>query len=325
MIFYLALGREAYTLTDYLADRGARWRQTIQVIPYESLSRIGGLPIGTYIFSDLDRLTRAQMMMAIKLYATLAKQRPDLLLLNDPARFTGRFDLLSLLYQEGRNDFNVYRPYELPDEIAYPVFLRFERDHLGARSPLLQNRTELDLAISDAVCNGAWPSNLMVVEFCDTSDGAGVFRKYSVWRFGRHYMARHQLTGHQWVQKHLRAKEGFPFPQAWVAEERRFLDTNPHLKSVREVFELANIEFGRIDYSVKNGRIQVWEINTNPNCITRRSEQMAERMIFDELIVPKFDEAWQLINCALPPAPTIPYQFDHKELFVHPVEKWTLG
>ena len=30
------------------------------------------------------------------------------------------------------------------------------------------------------------------------------------------------------------------------------------------VFELANIQYGRIDYALHDGRIEVFEINTNP-------------------------------------------------------------
>ena len=30
------------------------------------------------------------------------------------------------------------------------------------------------------------------------------------------------------------------------------------------MFELTQVDYGRIDYSIKDGKIQVWEINTNP-------------------------------------------------------------
>ncbi len=33
---------------------------------------------------------------------------------------------------------------------------------------------------------------------------------------------------------------------------------------MQQVFQRAGIDYGRIDYTVANGRIQVFEINTNP-------------------------------------------------------------
>ena len=57
---------------------------------------------------------------------------------------------------------------------------------------------------------------------------------------------------------------------AVISEENAYLDANPHESELREIFELADIEYGRIDYGIKGGRIQVWEINTNPTVLLRR-------------------------------------------------------
>lgn len=46
--------------------------------------------------------------------------------------------------------------------------------------------------------------------------------------------------------------------------ERQYVQTNPHESPLKEIFRLANIEYGRVDYSMYQGKIQVWEINTNP-------------------------------------------------------------
>ena len=35
-------------------------------------------------------------------------------------------------------------------------------------------------------------------------------------------------------------------------------------KQLREIFDLAQIEYGRIDYGMLDGKVQCWEINTNP-------------------------------------------------------------
>ena len=49
-----------------------------------------------------------------------------------------------------------------------------------------------------------------------------------------------------------------------VREEREYFDNHPHDAWLWEVFRIANIEFGRIDYGIVDGVPQVWEINTNP-------------------------------------------------------------
>jgi hypothetical protein len=47
-------------------------------------------------------------------------------------------------------------------------------------------------------------------------------------------------------------------------EDLRFVKSNPHVDQVMAAFEVAGLTWGRIDYGVKDGRIQVWEINDNP-------------------------------------------------------------
>jgi hypothetical protein len=49
-----------------------------------------------------------------------------------------------------------------------------------------------------------------------------------------------------------------------LREEQDYLATNPHERQLREIFALARIEYGRIDYSFRGDAMQVWEINTNP-------------------------------------------------------------
>ena len=40
--------------------------------------------------------------------------------------------------------------------------------------------------------------------------------------------------------------------------------SDPHHDLLKKIFSAGRIDFGRIDYSVLNGNIRVWEINTNP-------------------------------------------------------------
>jgi hypothetical protein len=49
-----------------------------------------------------------------------------------------------------------------------------------------------------------------------------------------------------------------------TAKANEFFNTNPHEAWIREMFAIAHIDYGRIDYGILNGKPQVWEINTNP-------------------------------------------------------------
>jgi hypothetical protein len=43
------------------------------------------------------------------------------------------------------------------------------------------------------------------------------------------------------------------------------VNTNPLLLPVTKAFELANINYGRADFGIVNGRPEIYEINTNPH------------------------------------------------------------
>jgi hypothetical protein len=42
------------------------------------------------------------------------------------------------------------------------------------------------------------------------------------------------------------------------------VEDNPHEAWLRRVCELGGVEYGRVDYGMLDGRLQLWEINTNP-------------------------------------------------------------
>ncbi|MFI5426708.1 hypothetical protein [Aeromicrobium sp. UC242_57] len=62
------------------------------------------------------------------------------------------------------------------------------------------------------------------------------------------------------------------------AEELEFIENFPHHDDVAEAFELAGLDYGRIDYGIVDGRMQVWEINTNPIVLHRPHMIEPERM-----------------------------------------------
>jgi hypothetical protein len=98
-----------------------------------------------------------------------------------------------------------------------------------------------------------------VVEFCDTSDSSGIFRKYSAFRVGQHIIPGHLLFSRYWMQK----RPDLIDPSK-VEEEHRYLRDNPHRAQLLRLFQVAGAEYGRIDYGISPSGIQTWEINTNP-------------------------------------------------------------
>src|SRR5690606_31029109 len=73
------------------------------------------------------------------------------------------------------------------------------------------------------------------------------------------------------ARRHYNVKRPQSKQKDWVlAEDRRFRRRNPHRAELRQVFDLAHVDFGRADYGMYEGRLQIWEINTNPTVLAPR-------------------------------------------------------
>jgi hypothetical protein len=180
-------------------------------------------------------------------------------LFNAPAKVLRRQALLRKLNQDGLNPFAVWGVDEDLARVRFPAFLRRTNEHDGSLSPLLQSESELSEAIMEASTRNVPRQDMLVVEFCDTADAEGVYRKYSAFRVGGRIIPRHLLVGRGWVLKHPEIVD-----DREVAEEEAYLRDNPHEAQLAAIFERANIDYGRIDYSLLDGRVVTWEINTNP-------------------------------------------------------------
>ena len=98
------------------------------------------------------------------------------------------------------------------------------------------------------------------MEFCDTSEGDGEFRKFSAFKVGDHIIPCHLLVARHWCVKSGRSET----TEASLLAGRKFVEDNPHGEWLAQIFGVAGIDYGRVDYGVLNGRPQVWEINLNP-------------------------------------------------------------
>jgi len=253
-------------IKNHLAWRGKPMASVVRPMTYARLFKTTSIKAGLYIFSDLERLTPVETELAAKIWSTIRNSGQQIMLLNDPIRGMRRYELLRSLYEQGINPFNVYKLTEVRMPERYPVFIRFENDHKGSRSPLLKNKDELLAAISDLEAQGMNRESLIIVEYVDTADEKGIYRKYSHFYVNGEVIPRHLFQGGNWMLK-VPGK----LDDTALAEERKFIESNPFREEISRIFRIARIDYGRIDFAVLNNRILVWEINTNPH-ITHRKD-----------------------------------------------------
>jgi hypothetical protein len=231
----------------------------ITLMNYDRLLRARWLRRGTYVFTDVDRLSSWDLELASQAYLQL--KNTGVSVLNNPATVKTRYPLLRALRTAGLNDFNVYRVAELNDAVRFPVFLRKIYGHREPLSDLLQTRGQLDEAIATAANAGTPVENLLVVEFAAEPVREGLYRKLAAFRIGDAIVPHSSVHDTNWLVKY--GKLGIAGDELY-REELEFLQTNPFAEHLKKVFELANIEYGRADFGFYKGRIQVYEINTNP-------------------------------------------------------------
>ncbi len=258
MIVHLATQRGIKAVTKHLNYRPALNRR-VRAIPFERLLDVSEWPRGVYLFTDAERMTVPQKAYAARLHAMLSKRPDAFLLLNHPTDHVPRFDLLRRFHEQGVNDFNVHRVDRL-DEARFPLFLRYEDRHIGSLTPLLHTRNEAEDRLARLAAAGENLDHMIAVEFADTSDRERLYRKYGAFRIADRIVPRHMFASDHWEVK-IDTNNKSPFRRR---EEYAYLRENPHSDAVMAAFEAANLQYGRIDYAMKDGRIQVWEINDNP-------------------------------------------------------------
>jgi hypothetical protein len=299
VIYYLVTKENADTIERFIRNWGKPLAGSIQPLFYQELVRGRTLGPGAYIFSDIERLRPEGAERVAKIWEQLSAAGNRFRLLNHPMRSMRRYELLRALYERGINRFNVYRLSEGGRPRSYPVFLRGENDHLGPRTALLFSEPELGAAVAKMAAKGPGSDDTLIVEFCDTSDGKGVFRNYTASKIGESIIPGRILFGSEWLQKpSTMTREGvlqMELKPEEVEEELRYVTTNPHEKELREIFLLARIDYGRIDYSVLDGALQVWEINTNPQ-IVMRSYLRPGRQAIARLAVERLRAAFRKID-----------------------------
>lgn len=285
MIVYVSVQRFSTAGRRIRATLPASFRKRFRYLSYEELLFERAGPVAHYIFTDFDRLTRYEMECVAAFCSALRAVAPDAKILNDPVRALDRTPLLAALHRAGINDFDVVRLDTGERPAAYPVFIRSEDGYGGPETDIINTADELEAAIADFSRRGLPLKGRIAVGYAAEPGPDGLYRKYAAFNIFGDVFAYHLQQSRNWVVKRRRtvfggalkaAGEIVSSPEA-AAEELEYVKTNPHADELKRVFDIAGIDFGRVDYGIVGGRIQVYEINTNPNATTNRIAAAAAR------------------------------------------------
>jgi hypothetical protein len=263
MLRFVVHAEHRLTLLPYLQSWAGELSARIEIVSYDELFHASRVPMCTHVFTDFDRLTPSERENAAFVWNALAHAPSPVGLLNHPLRAMRRYELLRELHECGKNGFDVYRLTEHRTPSRFPVFVRMETEHLGPESALLGSRSELEAEIERLRREGKCPDSRLAVEYCAEPSPDGVYRKYGVFYVDGVVIPRHVLYARDWLVK---GKTKL-FDDYLLEEERHFLERNPHTEQVAEIFRIAHIDYGRIDYGFVNGKLQTYEINVNPTVI----------------------------------------------------------
>lgn len=284
MIYYLVkAGQPKHETIDLFVNKIApEVKDFVRPIAYEQLFRKKKIPLGTYFFNDLERLSHQELEAAAEIWRRLEESSSNIRLFNNPVKVMRRYALLRYLYEHELNNFNVYRLDEFRRPSRYPVFIRTENNHAGSETELINTLEELELEINKLTTLGKSPGSRIITEFCAEKDEFGLYRTYSAYNIGGVIMPRHLLFNEHWVAKRFTV-----INPTTIEKSRIYMRENPHAGQLINIFTAANIDYGRMDYSLVDGKIQTYEINTNPviaNTITERDYKIGAKLDF----IPKF-------------------------------------
>ena len=127
-----------------------------------------------------------------------------------------------------------------------------------------------------------------------------MYRKYAAFIIGPRILPRHLFFGEHWCVKAWERMD----PEL-LEEERRYIEAFPHHEALQQIFDVAGVQFGRIDYGVVNGKIQGWEINTNPMLPVPYGGGGPRRQWIHERFREQFIEAFKSIDSTAPDAPVV--------------------
>ena len=262
LIHFVTTRAHQYTLVDLVAreefDCARLWS-------YEYLLTRKRAPGGTWIFTDIERLSAAELELAAMLANDLANAGARVL--NHPARALARFETMRCLKKAGINSIGVWRADSDPRPDRFPVFVRTTYDHRHGQFELLHTQDALDEKLHEMVRSGSPLRGKIVIEYVDAQILPNIWHKAGAFRVAGRTIKLNVVFDECWVVKNGFTDESLdarPDKAALKEIERDILTSDSHDEILSKVFELAGIDYGRADFSIKDDRLEVFEINTNP-------------------------------------------------------------
>ena len=269
MINFVTTRSHRYTLRRLVEDLGSK---NCRLWCYEDLFSRSRLPGGTWIFTDHERLSSFELVIAARIATLLEKGGASVL--NHPARVRSRYDLLVVLKQERINNFSAWRCGSRPAPERFPVFIRGDFDHDSTSVELIGNQQDLDGAIAQMQRSGKPLTGQLVIEYAGEEVVPGVWQRFATYRVSDAIIAHHNVVDFQWLAKDVKDTarlHAHPNYRDFVDNERAFVEENRYHDVLRRAFDLAGIDYGRADFAIVDGVPQIYEINTNPNHVSRRT------------------------------------------------------
>ena len=301
-LFHLTLERGSFTCTRYCASYWRELRDRTTVLLYEKALQRTSWPRGVYLMTCTDGMEPAQMNLATALHARLMERPGSCAVLNKPGRTLGRFALLKQLREMGINDFDVHRVTALPTDVRFPAFVRYERFHRANLTDLVHTRAELDDTLARLLVGGEVADELLVVEWLDYKDEDGIYRKWGAQKVGPHVFGKHLMAGPHWMVKRKTTDA-----RAVANDETPYVTEFPHHPELEPVWEVSGHEWARMDYSFHKGRLQVWEINDNPEMGTKWKRDFGRKQIGRQVFA-NFDRALDEVAKGVQPGPPMEFR-----------------
>ncbi len=261
---------------------------------YDWLLRRRTLPRATYIFTDRERMDCWQLKVYQHYYNYINQLGDGYRAINNPGKMMNRRALLRTLYSRGLNPFNIYAVTERRMPERYPVFIRNEFDHGKPLTDLLHTSEDLNAALAQLSARGHPEEGLLVTEYCAQPLEGDLFRKLSSYRVGDELFFYGTVHQADWLVKYGTLNSA---TQAMYEEEQSMITNNAYQDQLLKIFNAGNIVYGRADYGIVDGRVVVYEINTNPNTLPPKEQHPnATRQKSVELGWKKYCEALHQID-----------------------------
>jgi hypothetical protein len=273
MIWFVVTRPHTYTVKSLVEGSFGAKVPPCGVLVYSELFASYELKAGTYIFCDIERLSESELVLAAAIYRRLSAA--GCRVLNDPARVKFRYALLRSLNEAGINSFDAYRADGHPRPKRFPVFIREEAEHKPAVTQLLRDQDALDAALNHLPSQARPLRGLIVIEYCAEPVAPGIFRRYGTYRIGEGIQLEQVVTDDSWNVK--TGKPGLATEEMYQKDDQAFRE-NRFCDELRDVFRIAEIDYGRADFGLVKGRPQVYEINTNPSLGRLSPHPSATRM-----------------------------------------------